>query len=644
MNRFVKPNAKNKFCKLKNLRNESDVEQFFVIELLKDLGFTQDYITTKQTIPEKPIGKGRKRKNYRPDYITYLDKEHKKPVLLIDAKSPSKPADEGLSDSQLYASVLRRKLDVPKPEQYCVGTNGMQLVVKHYDSDKTELDLTFEDFQDGNTKYERLKEKISFSSLKKQLKPVPASFRFAKPDIDALKSIFEACHKLIWKTEKRSPSSAFYEFAKLMFIKLNEDRKLRVKEHLEDMIASEELPLDKVVFCIHWIEREEKTDPNPVNTILFKNLRKELEEQIVQRKKKRIFDENEQIDLDPSTTKEVVKLIEHYDLYGIDEDLNGRLFETFLSATMRGKELGQFFTPRSVVKFMTWMANLQATKDQIDKVLDACCGTGGFLIEAMADISSKIEENKSLSNVEKGALLEKLKNECLWGIDAGKSPPVARIARINMFLHRDGGSRIYFADSLDKDLLIEQGLDEELRRDRQELKNAIVTKATKFDVVLTNPPFAMKYERDKSNEKRILKKYELAYKQKETQELRTSLRSAVMFLERYYDLLKPNGKLLTVMDESIINAKSYKYVRKFIKDKFIIKAVVSLPRNTFVKAESSIKTSVLYLRKKTTEKETQPTVFMAISQNVGHNDVGKETPELSDLNEILEEFKKFEQG
>lgn len=644
LNHFLSPNAKNKFCKLKNLRNESDVEQFFVIRLLKDLEFVDDLIATKRTIPEKAIGKGKKRKNYKPDYIVYLDRDHKKPVLLIDAKPPSTVAEEGLSDAQLYASVLRRKLDEPKPEQYCVGTNGIRLIVKHYDSDKIELNLTFEDFQDGNPKYEKLREKLSFSSLKKMLKPVSISFKFVKPNINALKSIFETCHKLIWKTEKRSPSSAFYEFTKLMFIKLNEDRKLRVEEHLEDRIASTEVPLDKVVFCSHWIEREEKTDANPVNTILFKNLREELEEQIVQRRKKRIFDEKEQIDLDPSTIKEIVKLIEHYDLYGIDEDMNGRLFETFLNATMRGKELGQFFTPRSVVKFMAKMADLQTTKDHIDKTLDACCGTGGFLIEAMTVMSSKIEQNKSLSNVEKEELLEKLRNECLWGIDAGKSPPIARIARINMFLHRDGGSRIYFADSLDKDLLIEKGLDEELRRDRQELKNHIITKATKFDVVLTNPPFAMKYERDKPNEKRILEKYDIAYKQRKTRKLRTSLRSAVMFLERYYDLLGSNGKLLTVMDESVLNARSYKFVRDFIKDRFIIKAVISLPRNTFVKAESSIKTSVLYLRKKTSEKETQPIVFMAISQNVGHNDVGKETPELSDLDRIFEEFKKFEQG
>jgi len=44
-----------------------------------------------------------------------------------------------------------------------------------------------------------------------------------------------------------------------------------------------------------------------------------------------------------------VRRLEHTFLFGIDVDLNGRLFETFLSATMRGKDLGQFFTPRSIV-------------------------------------------------------------------------------------------------------------------------------------------------------------------------------------------------------------------------------------------------------------------------------------------------------
>ena len=644
MTPYFAPDSKNKFCELKNLRNESDVEQFFVVELLHDLGFTDSMIETKTGIEDIAIGKGKKRKSYRPDYIAFLDKEHKKPVILLDAKHPNEDAEEGVTDSQLYTSVLRRKLELPKPDQFCIGTNGLRLIVKHYDSDIPLHQLGFADFEDANSKYVALKASISYKSLLNQFRTTYDVFEYRKPDVRAIKSIFEACHKLIWKTEKRTPSSAFYEFTKLMFIKLNEDKKLHEKEELKQRIETEQpLPRDEVVFSTHWIKREEKTDPNPVDTILFKNLRLQLEKEISERKKKRIFDKDETIDLEPSTIKEVVKLLEHYDLYGIDEDLNGRLFETFLNATMRGQELGQFFTPRTVVKFMTKMAQLRANKDHIDLVLDACCGTGGFLIEAMADMAEKIESNNKLTNVEKTAFLDKIKNDCLWGIDAGKSPPIARIARINMFLHRDGGSRIYFADALDKDLMIEAGIDDELKRDRQELRESIISGKKRFNVVLTNPPFAMRYEKKKPHEKRILEQYDLQYEDwEEKKKLRTSVKSAVMFLERYYDLLDENGKLLTIMDESILNTTSNKAFRNYIKNKFVIKAVISLPRNAFVKAESSVKTSVLYLRKKTVPSESQPKVFMAISENVGHNDTGKETPELNDLPHILEEFLKFQ--
>lgn len=647
LDHYIDPDSKNKFCRYGNLKNESDVEQFFVSPLLQDLGFDPDYIETKKTIKEESIGKGAKRKSYAPDYICYLDKGQKKPALIIDAKAPNEDARSGMNDAQLYASVIRRDLDPPKPEQYCLGISGARLILKHYDSNATSADLWFDEFEDDNPKYHGLKEKISQDILKESFKVETSDFEFKRPPTDeALKSLFEACHKLIWKTEKRGPSSAFYEFTKLMFIKMNEDRKLWENPDLRKKIeAAQPLPRESVVFSVQWIEREEQTDPNPVNTILFKNLRKELEGQITLRKKKRIFDKEEEIGLEPSTTKEVVRLLQHHDLRGADKDLNGKLFETFLNATMRGKELGQYFTPRSVVLFMTQMANLKAGKKGVDRVVDACCGTGGFLIEAMALMSKKVEDNGALSSAEKDDLLDQVKMESLWGIDAGTSPNLARIARINMFLHRDGGSRIYFADALDKDLLIERGIDDELRRDREELKSKLNDEKVRFTVALTNPPFAMKYESKKRNEKRVLERYDLAYETAQTgkRKLRTSLRSAVMFLERYYDLLEDGGKLLTVMDESILNTDSAEPFRDYIKRKFVIKAVVSLPRNTFVKAESAVRTSVLYLRKKTTPAESQPEVFMAISKNIGHNDAGRDTPDGNDLPKILEAFKKFEQ-
>jgi len=50
----------NKFCKLKNLKNESDVEQNFLVRLLDDLGFTEDYRETKSALPHFQIDKGKK--------------------------------------------------------------------------------------------------------------------------------------------------------------------------------------------------------------------------------------------------------------------------------------------------------------------------------------------------------------------------------------------------------------------------------------------------------------------------------------------------------------------------------------------------------------------------------------------------------
>ena len=42
--------SENLFCKKSTLRNESDVEQFFLLPLLKELGFTEDYIETKKML------------------------------------------------------------------------------------------------------------------------------------------------------------------------------------------------------------------------------------------------------------------------------------------------------------------------------------------------------------------------------------------------------------------------------------------------------------------------------------------------------------------------------------------------------------------------------------------------------------------
>jgi len=628
---------KNKFCNRSTLRNESDIEQFFVIRLLKDLGYKDANIFTKHTLPYHSIGKGAKQKSHRPDYAIKIGRIWK---LVIEAKHPDETIEPFVHEAQDYASIINRGYIGYNPIRYCLITNGIKTKLVLVDQNKPILELNFEDFTEDNEKYRKLKEYVSYNSLKSKVEREEDIFEFRKPEINELKGVFQICHNIIWRKHKVAPKTAFYEFTKLLFIKLNEDRAINKKIKDNTPIAKTDFK-----FSLNYINRSEDWSDNPINE-LFKKYRNELKRDVDIGKKKRIFKDNEELNISSSTIKEIIRLIEHLNLSIVEEDWNGRVFESFLSAVIRGKELGQFFTPRTVVRFMVNMAGLKIRYNEDkeeyepDLILDGCCGTGGFLIFALSDMFEKVEKVPT----DKERLKQKIREKCIYGIDASEED-IVPIARMNMYLHGDGGSHIFMADTLDKELFMEKGLPQERIDELTELKK-IINSGLKFDVVLTNPPFAMKYERKDEDQQRVLKQYNIAYPKGKgnSTEIRSSLSSNVMFIERHGDLLKKWGKLLTVIDESVLNTDTNVPFREYIREHFTIKAIISLPKNTFVKADTGVKTSILYLKKKKYSDEEQPPIFMAISKNVGHNDAGKLTPELCDLWHILDEYKKFEKG
>ena len=419
------------------------------------------------------------------------------------------------------------------------------------------------------------------------------------------------------------PAQHSWAFVKLMFVKLWTDQNIRHGSATRDMFEgnpeSVMLPKSTVTFSTQWIEeRASEGIVNPIND-LFIRLRNEIEKDIELRKKKRIFDKDEDLGLRPDTVMEVVRRLQNVDLFGIDEDLNGRLFETFLNATMRGRELGQFFTPRSVVKMMTQIADLQVTREHQDRVIDGCCGSGGFLIEALTMMRNKVRSNVSLSPETRDDLIDTIANECLYGVDYGQDPPLARIARINMYLHGDGGSRIYYADALDKVTDSTTMTDPETVQNMAELKEQVGDE--KFDVVLTNPPFSMTKELKNPTESRILQQYSLAAKSRTSSALRPSLRSSVMFIERYCNLLRPGGQLVTVVDDTLLSSSAFRYVRDFVRDRFLVRAIISLPGDTFRRSGSRVKTSVLVLEKKRSVGDRQPHWFYFFAENLGVDDL-----------------------
>jgi len=148
-----------------------------------------------------------------------------------------------------------------------------------------------------------------------------------------------------------------------------------------------------------------------------------------------------------------------------------------------------------------------------------------------------------------------------------------------------------------------------------------------FDIVLTNPPFSMKKEMKNDSEAVILKQYDLAKKKKSSGALRPSLRSSVMSIERYYDLLKEGGKLITVIDDTLLSSGNFDYLRDFIRERYLIRAIISLPGDAFRRSGSRVKTSVLVLEKKQNLDDEQPGCFAFFSEYLGVDDL---TPRASE--------------
>jgi type I restriction enzyme M protein len=625
--------GRNKYCRREDLGNEASVETFFIARMLKDLGFKDSQIKPKASLRTLVVSLGgRKTEKYRPDFALVI---HQAPRCIVDAKATDENPEAWIPQCSGYCLTLNQKYSSTNPVRYFILSNGLRTLLYHWDDANPVLELTFADFEWGNPKYERLKSLLgpkSITSASQTQPPGVPQFALTRPTSERARQLFAQCHKAIWKAEVCNPSAAFMAFVKVVFVKLWADKRLRHEPATRDFFKpgtdTAPLPATAVVFSERWImEREAEGAVNPIDTILFERLREEIEREIQERKKKRIFNKGERIGLKPDTVKEIVRRLQHFDMFGIDEDLNGRLFETFLSATMRGRELGQFFTPRSVVKMMTRIADLKATRSHQDRVIDACCGSGGFLIEALTLMRNTIRANASMSETEKVDLIDTVSNVCLYGIDAGKEPPLARIARINMYLHGDGGSRIYYADGLDKALRTSLQSDPEDTQNVNELRHALQG-TLQFDVALTNPPFSMSKESRNQTEKQILSAYVLAKRDAGgREELCSSLRSSVMFIERYHDILRPGGHLITVLDDTLLASADFTRIRDFIRESFLIRAIISLPGDTFRRAGSRVKTSVLVLQKKASPDEQQPNCFAFFSEALGVDDL---TPRASE--------------
>lgn len=291
------------------------------------------------------------------------------------------------------------------------------------------------------------------------------------------------------------------------------------------------------------------------------------------------------------------------------KDILGDFFEGIIRTGFKQSK-GQFFTHINVVKFMLWaiqadkLAIERINKDkQIPYMIDPSAGSGTFLIEYMKFITQNIKYKfKDKLDTSRGVQDKihsdwfypdyrenKWAREYIYGCELNFNLGTA--TKVNMILHGDGSTNIFVGAQKGDGLLpfseyIKATAPNALN---QEADDVMYSKKVngQFDLILTNPPFSVDLDND--TRKKVSKSFLFGDKKN----------SENLFLERYYQLLKENGRFAAVLPESIFDTTENKYTRLFLYKYFNIKAVVSLPQLTF-DPFTKTKTSILFAQKKTT--------------------------------------------
>jgi len=165
------------------------------------------------------------------------------------------------------------------------------------------------------------------------------------------------------------------------------------------------------------------------------------------------------------------------------EDVMGIFFNEF-NRYKKKSESGQIFTPDHITSFMYRLIDVQEN----DKILDAACGSGAFLVKSMCNMMNE----SGGRNTRKAA---KIKSAQLFGIEFDRE--IFALACANMLIHKDGKTNLEQMDSRTKEAcdwirsksfrLDKNG---DFALDKNEKKILEETYITK---VLMNPPFERKY-------------------------------------------------------------------------------------------------------------------------------------------------------
>lgn len=623
---------------MKKQGNEENVKNMIVVPFLEALGWKKiQHMDFEHHVL----------RNKRADIAIFFDKTIDTPNVIVETKKLYENLDNHITQALQYA--------FDKGVEYVVLTNGNVFrVYKSFIPNTTENKRLLKEINRTELidRFTEIKHILGIDEFKAETERIEELGDLLISE-DEFSNIVKEAENIMRNTSEMSKTgkAAFDEFNKILFIKLREDDRILLDTNYKRKFSVKEIEAQGSVAEGDVILEKERRDyiQNQFTSLMNEYTQKEVQ----------IFDVNHrQIELTSGIIRNILSLLEPYNIRKSSVAAKAKVYEQFIDSIFRGRE-GQYFTPRTIVEFMVDLVGIQYGSEGM-RILDPACGSGGFLVTSFEKMKDDLDRKYKKRNL-KGELIEEFKDEqsrkeyetamkkskqLLIGID--KDGDLAATTRMNMIMHGDGSANIYYANALDKE------------NDR--IKK-LISKGNPVDAILTNPPMGLKIgvKNKKTNkvseeDSRILEQYDISKlkfdkkKQKLEPSKVTMQDSQALFLERSLDVLKDGGYLCTVIDDGLLSNPSDRYIREYIKQRAIVKAVISLPEKTFKSKKTGVKTSILLLQKKR-EGTVQDKVFMAVANHVGIDATGRTLGvpnELGNKNNlpdtILEDYHKWIAG
>ena len=487
---------------------------------------------------EQPKSEDEKKKlgGKRPDYVLY-SKESDRPLIVIEAKKKGSRIDVALEQGIHYARAINAPL--------VFATDGVFCKAFHTDANRPPL-------LNGEEVDEFIREALALRYLTSyEVNTVSPKVQYDRKE---LIRIFDEANNMLRGEGLRAGIERFGEFANILFLKLISESEQAKKERGEttkfDMACSWDA-IKQIPYSTR-IEYINKTVYDKLNALYGTDIFTPLQIR------------------DTSILKEIMDKLDPLMLTDVDSDVKGDAFEYFLKASTATKnDLGEYFTPRHIVKTMVRLVNPKIG----EKIYDPFCGTGGFLIESFRYIERNIDSrNPELRRI--------LREDTIYGNEITNT---ARITKMNMILAGDGHSNIHMKDSLANPTyldLIEHDKDGNIIRDKDGNIQYSIEYRGLYDVVITNMPYSQRtkhgslYDLPSTNGDSIC-----------VQHCMKAINSAA-----------PNGRMALVVPEGFLFRKDLTKTREYLLNHCQLQSIISLPQGVFL-PYTGVKTDIIYATK-----------------------------------------------